>query len=138
MYYFLFTKYAKLPFQNNPLSLFQKWVHVWDVKCFFDPHEFSLKYRYFQGIPEAVSETEQRGGCACWTRVNPLGWLIPNILVWQFFIFVLIFLAVLVIHSHLCAKLFSWGMLNSYIDLEKDFLLFKKILHCSLPRRVHL
>lgn len=24
-----------------------------------------ILYRYFQGVPEAVPETEQRGGCAC-------------------------------------------------------------------------
>lgn len=46
---------------------------LWDMLWPFNVVSVSLflffifyNCRYFQGIPDAVSESDQRGGCACW------------------------------------------------------------------------
>ena len=47
------------------------WSSLWDASMdFFDAHSSILNCRYFQGIPEAVSESEPRGGCACWSGIS--------------------------------------------------------------------
>ena len=30
----------------------------------------NLRFRYFQGIQESISEIEERGGCACWSWIH--------------------------------------------------------------------
>ena len=51
------------------------WSSLWDASMdFFDAHSSILNCRYFQGIPEAVSESEPRGGCACWSGISII-WL---------------------------------------------------------------
>ena len=55
-----------------------------------------LIFRYFQGIPEAVSETGQGGGCACWIAVYALADISSTVGRLNF----LLYLLLVVIYSH--------------------------------------